>query len=133
MARPLRMLEGHLPEARRLLEDQLRSASSGPESRANANHLLAQVALAQGQFGFAEQLARDNLGNAIAAQGEAPWSFSTAREWDVLGQVLVQRHDLPGARHAFQQAREQFAHTVLPQSRVLADIDRRLATDLAER
>lgn len=129
----LLLLEGRLPEARRLLEDQLRSASNGPESRANANHLLAQVALAQGQVDFAEQLARNNLRKAIAAQGQAPWSFSTAREWDVLGQVLARRHDLSGARDAFLRAREQFAHTVLPQSRALAQIDRRLATDLAER
>jgi len=124
--------EGHIGEALRITQILLSAKhGTGPEGIGISNRLLAEIRLQQGDLDAAEQQARSNLKHSLAVLGQGNWSLDTGRDWDVLGRVLARRQQIGLAREAFAQAREHFAHTVLPTASILAELDKRIAATAA--
>ena len=85
----LRVRQGRFDEARRMTE--------GHESHPVARRVLAAIALARGEFALAEELVR------LCLDGEAAADPGCVPVLEMLVQIRIEVHDLPGANEALER------------------------------
>jgi DNA-binding CsgD family transcriptional regulator len=104
----LRLRQGRLEEAQRLLEDN--------EFHPIARRVLATIALVRGEVSLAEDLAR------LCLDSEAPSDPACAPALELLVQIRLARDDVPGATEALERLAELAAGSGDDRAAAFADL-----------